>query len=79
MYLVIAENLQKAGEKSNTIATKKTTPIQANQVVTLKVHVRKTLEPKYEGTYRVLQIKGNQVKLLAMALLHQQNGHMFPI
>ena len=48
---------------SNTITTKKTTPIQANQLVTLKVHVRKTLDPKYEGTYRVLQIKGNQVEI----------------
>ena len=63
MYLVIAENLQKAREKSNTITTKKTTPIQANQLVTLKVHVRKTLDPKYEGTYRVLRIKGNQVEI----------------
>ena len=63
MYLVIAENLRKAREKSNPITAKKTTPIQVNQLVTLKVHVRKTLDPKYEGTYRVLQIKGNQVEI----------------
>ena len=34
-----------------------------NQLVTLKVHIRKTLDPRYEGTYRVIQIKGNQVEL----------------
>ena len=39
------------------------TPIQPNQLVTLKVHIRKTLDPRYEGTYRVIRIKGNQVEL----------------
>ena len=63
MYLVIAENLRKAREKSTTATTKKTTPIQPNQLVTLKVHVRKALDPRYEGTYRVLWIKGNQVEI----------------
>ena len=32
-------------------------------MVTLKVHIRKTLDPRYEGTYGVIQIKGNQVEL----------------
>ena len=32
-------------------------------LVTLKVHIRKTLDPRYEGTYRVIRIKGNQVEL----------------
>ena len=55
MYLVIAENLRKAGEKSTTATTKKTTPIQPNQLVTLKVHVRKFLIPDMKvliGFYR---------------------------
>ena len=63
MYLVIAENLQKAREKNATTNIRKTTPIQPNQLVTLKVHVRKALDPRYEGTYRVIQIKGNQVEI----------------
>ena len=58
MYLVIAENLCKACEKSATTSTKEITPIQPNQLVALKVHIR-----KYEGTYRVIQIKGNQVEI----------------
>ena len=32
-------------------------------MVTLKVHIRKTLDPRYEGTYRVIQVKGNQVEI----------------
>ena len=63
MYLVIAENLCKAHERSTTTSSKETTPIQPNQLVALKVHIRKTVDPKYEGTYRVIQIKGNQVEI----------------
>ena len=50
MYLVIAENLRKARERSTTPYPKKTPPIQQNQLVTLKVHIQKTLDPRYEGT-----------------------------
>ena len=46
--------------------------IQQNQLVTLKVHIRKTLDPRYEGTYRVVSIKGNQVELA-------RNGTVTPI
>ena len=45
MYLIIAENLRKARERSTTPYPKKSTPIQPNQLVTLKVHIRKTLDP----------------------------------
>ena len=61
MYLVIAENLRKAWNKSPTQHV--TTTIQPNQLVTLKVQIRKTLGPRYEGTYRVVRIKGNQVEI----------------
>ena len=63
MYLVIAENLRKARERNITPHPKKPAPIQQNQLVTLKVHIRKALDPRYEGTYRVIRIKGNQVEL----------------
>ena len=61
MYLVIAENLRKARDKSPTQHV--TMTIQPNQLVTLKVQIRKTLDPRYEGTYRVVRIKGNQVEI----------------
>ena len=73
MYLVIAENLRKAREKGITATTKKTTPIQPNQLVTLKVHVRKVLDPRYEGTYQKIKLKS-----LVMVLLHQKMGAHFP-
>ena len=38
-------------------------PIRLNQLVTLKVHLRKALAPRYEGNYRVVSVKGNQVEL----------------
>ena len=63
MYLIIAENLRKARERSGTAYPKNSTKIQQNQLVTLKVHIRKTLDPRYEGTYRVVSIKGNQVEI----------------
>ena len=63
MYLVIAENLCKARERSDTAYPKKSTTIQQNQLVTLKVHIQKTLDPRYEGTYRFVRIKGNQVEI----------------
>ena len=63
MYLIIAENLRKARERSGTVCPKNSSKIQQNQLVTLKVHKRKTLDPRYEGTNRVVSIKGNQVEI----------------
>ena len=63
MYLIIAENLHKAGVKNITTYSKKATTIQPNQLVTLKVHIRKTLYPRYEDTYQVIQVKGNKVEI----------------
>ena len=44
MYLVIADNLKKAQKKSTPTKPRKPTLIQPNQLVTLKVHIRKTLD-----------------------------------
>ena len=63
MYLVVAENLNKARQRDITKLNRKIPPIQPNQLVALKVHIRKTLDPRYEGTYRIIQIKGNQVEI----------------
>ena len=60
MYLIIAENLRKARERSITPYPKKLAPIQPNQLVTLKVHIWKALDPRYEGTYRVICIRGTK-------------------
>ena len=63
MYLVVAENLNKARQRDTTKLNRKIPPIQPNQLVALKVHIRKTLDTRYEGTYRIIQVKGNQVEI----------------
>ena len=71
MYLLVAENLKKARERALPLHNPKTNQILPNQLVTLKVHIRKTLDPRYEGTYRVISIKGNQVEIA-------RNGTLLP-
>ena len=62
MYLIVTENLRCARETRWQKGPVKE-PITPNQLVTLKVHLRKTLAPRYEGNYRVVAVKGNQVEL----------------
>ena len=62
MYLIVTENLRHArgtGQHKGPIKS----IITLNQLVTLKVHLRKTLAPRYEGNYHVVAVKGNQVEL----------------
>ena len=62
MYLIVTENLRcvrETGRQQGPVEGL----IKPNQLVTLKVHLRKTLTPRYEGNYRVVAIKGNQVEL----------------
>ena len=62
IYLVVTENLRRArgtGRQQGPIKG----PITPNQLVTLKVHLCKTLTPKYKGNYCVVAVKGNQVEL----------------
>ena len=62
MYLIVAENLRCAREMGRRQGPVKG-PIMPNQLVTLKVHLRKALTPRYEGNYHVVAVKGNQVEL----------------
>ena len=62
MYLIVMENLRRVrgtGQHKGPIKS----IITLNQLVTLKVHLRKTLAPRYEGNYCVVSVKGNQVEL----------------
>ena len=63
MYLIIAENLQKARNKGGTTKSRPHN-VCVNDLVMTKRHLRKTLEPKYTGAYRVVGIKGNQAQLI---------------
>ena len=62
MYLIVTENLRHARETGRQQGPIKG-PITPNQLVTLKVHLHKTLAPRYEGNYHVVAVKGNQVEL----------------
>ena len=62
MYLMVTENLRcmrGIGQQQGPVKR----PITPNQLVTLKVHLHKTLTPRYVGNYRVVAIKENQVEL----------------
>ena len=63
MYLIVAEKLHKARERHTVLYARKPTPLQPYQLVTLKLHIRKTLDPRYEGTYCIIELKGNQVEI----------------
>ena len=69
MYLIVTENLRCAREVGQTAPPLKG-PIRPNQLVTLKVHLRKALAPRYEGNYRVVSVKGNQVELAKEGTVH---------
>ena len=73
MYLIVAENLQKARMRDKN-HKKWTHTIWPNDLVMVKKHLRKTFEPKYGGTFRVLSIKGNQAQITPVGLKH--NPHM---
>ena len=62
MYFMVTENLRCARGMGRHQGPVKG-PITPNQLVTLKVPLRKTLAPRYEGNYRVVAVKGNQVEL----------------
>ena len=62
MYLIVTENLRCAREMGWQQGPVKGL-IMPNQLVTLKVHLCKTLAPRYKGNYCVVAVKGNQVEL----------------
>ena len=63
MYLIVAENLRKARSKGKNNNPRAHT-IHVNDLVMTKKHLRKTFDPKYTGTYRVVSVKGNQAQLI---------------
>ena len=69
MYLIVAENLQKARMRDKN-PKKWSHTIKPNDLVMVKKHLRKTFDPKYGGTFRVLSIKGNQAQVTPVGLKH---------
>ena len=69
MYLIVAENLQKARMRDKNPKRWSHT-IRPNDLVMVKKHLRKTFDPKYGGTFLVLSIKGNQAQVTPVGLKH---------
>ena len=69
MYLIVAENLQKARIRDKS-PKKWTHTIRPNDLVMVKKHLRKTFDPKYGGIFHVLSIKGNQAQVTPVGLKH---------
>ena len=69
MYLIVAENLQKARMRDKN-PKKWTHTIRPNDLVMVKKHLGKTFDPKYGRTFRVLSIKDNQAQVTPVGLKH---------
>ena len=61
IYKVVAHNLKMACKRLEKEATKFPPKVKTEDLLMLKKHDKKTFEKVYEGYYRVLQIRGNQV------------------
>ena len=60
---MVAHNLKTARKCFEKEATKFPTKVKTEDLIMLKRHDKKTFEPVYEGYYRVLQTRGNQVEV----------------
>ena len=61
IYKMVAHNLKMARKCLEKEATKFPTKVKTEDLIMLKRHDKKTFEPVYEGYYRVLKTRGNQV------------------
>ena len=61
IYKMVAHNLKTAHKRLEKEATKFPTRVKTEDLIMLKRHYKKTFEPVYEGYYRVLKTRGNQV------------------
>ena len=67
IYLIMAENLQKARMRDKN-PKKLIHTMRTNDLVMVKKHQRKTFNPKYSRTFLVLSIKGNQAQVTPVGL-----------
>ena len=63
MFEIATTNLQIAREKGDPENKQLPTKLQPGDTVLIQNHTRKPFDPKYIGDYRVVAIKGNQIKI----------------
>ena len=61
IYKMVTHNLKTAHKRLEKEATKFPTRVKTEDLIMLNGHDKKTSEPVYEGYYRVLKTRGNQV------------------
>ena len=61
IYKMVAHNLKTARKHLEKEAAKFPTRVKTEDLIMLKRHDKKTFKPVYEGYYRVLKTRGNQV------------------
>ena len=61
IYKMVAHKLKTERKHLEKEATKFPTRVKTEDLIMLKRHDKKTFEPVYEGYYRVLKTRGNQV------------------
>ena len=67
MVAMVAKNLKTARARLEKEATKFPTKVKTEDLIMLKRHDQKTFEPAYEGYFRVLKIRGNQVDIQSIS------------
>ena len=66
IYHLVAENLKMAREKLDKNVKISQPKFTVGDLVLLRNHTGKPLEPRFKGCFRVLAIKGNQVQLKSL-------------
>ena len=67
IYKMMAHNLKTVRKRFEKEQTKFPTRVKTEDLIMLKRHDKKTFEPVYEGYYRVLKTRGNQVDVQSVS------------
>ena len=67
IYKMVAHNLKTVCKQLKKEQTKFRTRVKTEDLIMLKRHDKKTFEPVYEGYYRVLKTRGNQVDVQSVS------------
>ena len=73
---MVAQNLKTATCLFGKEATKFPTRVKTEDLIMLKRHDKKAFAPVYEGYYRVLKVRGNQVDALSVSGGQVKTVHM---
>ena len=77
IYKLAAKNLKMARERMNKNKQQvHPTKIEVGALIMVKKHDKKLFEPRYEGYYRVVKIRGNQLDIIPIEGGPQKTIHI---